>query len=55
MINFDEEVKKFKPSLEIEQAEEAIYNNDLTDIKDILDGLLHVQRTDSHEYTTDKY
>ena len=28
MINFEEELKKFKPSLEIDQAEEAIYKND---------------------------
>ena len=27
MINFDEEIKKFHPSLEIEEAEDAIYNN----------------------------
>ena len=27
MIDFDEEIKKFKPSLEVEDAEEAIYNN----------------------------
>lgn len=40
MINFDEEIEKFKPSLEVEQAEEVIYNNDLTDISDILIELL---------------
>ena len=27
MINFDEEIRKFKPSLEIAQAEDAIYKN----------------------------
>ena len=32
MINFEEELKKFHPSLEIDQAEEAIYNQDLTDM-----------------------
>ena len=26
MINFEEEIKKFHPSLEIEEAENAIYN-----------------------------
>lgn len=31
MIDFEEELKKFKPSLEVEEAEEAIYNQDLTD------------------------
>ena len=36
MINFDEEVKKFRPTLEVDQAEDAIYNNDLKDISDII-------------------
>lgn len=36
MINFEEELKKFHPSLEVEDAEEAIYNLDLTDMADIL-------------------
>lgn len=36
MINFEEELKKFHPSLEVEDAEEAIYNQDLTDMTDIL-------------------
>ena len=36
MINFEEELKKFHPSLEIEEAEDAIYNQDLTDMADIL-------------------
>ena len=30
MINFDEEIKKFHPSLEIEEAEDAIYNNNIS-------------------------
>ncbi len=36
MINFEEELKKFHPSLEIEDVEDAIYNQDLTDMADIL-------------------
>ena len=40
MINFDEEVKKFQPSLEVDQAEEAIFNNDLTDISDVIESIL---------------
>lgn len=36
MIEFEEELKKFKPSLEVEDAEDAIYNRDLTDMTDIL-------------------
>ena len=36
MIDFDEEIKKFKPSLEVEEAEDAIYSRDLSDMTDIL-------------------
>ena len=36
MIDFEEELKKFHPSLGVEDAEEAIYNQDLTDMADIL-------------------
>ena len=36
MINFEEELKKFHPSLEVEDAEEAIYNQDMTDMADLL-------------------
>ena len=40
MINFEEELKKFKPSLEIEDAEDIIYNQDLDDMSDVLIKLL---------------
>ena len=30
MIDFEEELKKFHPSLEVEDAEDAIFNQDLT-------------------------
>lgn len=40
MINFDEELEKFQPSLEMEQAEDVIHNNDLTDISDILKEII---------------
>ncbi|MGN0383452.1 MAG: hypothetical protein ACI4DS_04205 [Eubacterium sp.] len=36
MINFDEEIKKFYPSVEIDDAEDAIYNSNVTDITDIM-------------------
>ena len=36
MINFEDELKKFHPSLEVEDAEDAIYNQDLTDMADLL-------------------
>ena len=36
MINFDEEIKKFHPSLEIEEAEDAIYKNNISEITDVM-------------------
>lgn len=47
MINFDEEIEKFQPSLEIEQAEDIINNNDLIDVTDILKELLKDNRINS--------
>ena len=40
MIDFNEEVAKFQPSLEIDQAEEAIFNNDMTDLSDVIDTIV---------------
>lgn len=36
MINFDEEIANFKPSLEVTKLEEAIVRSDLTDMQDIM-------------------
>ena len=36
MLDFDEELKKFQPSLEVEDIENAVYQEDLTDMTDIL-------------------
>lgn len=36
MIDFEEELKKFHPSLEMEEVEDAIYNQDVTDLADVL-------------------
>ena len=36
MLNFEEELNKFKPSLEVEDIEEAVYQEDMTDMTDIL-------------------
>lgn len=40
MIQFEEELKKFKPSLEVDQIEEAVYNEDLTDMADFLQEVI---------------
>ncbi len=36
MIDFEEELKKFHPSLEAEDVGDAIYNQDVTDLADVL-------------------
>ena len=47
MIKFEEELKKFHPSLEIEEAEDAIYNQDLTDMADLLVSLVKEEREEA--------
>ena len=41
-MNFEEELKKFEPSQELDEADE-IYKRDLTDVMDILQELLKQQ------------
>lgn len=36
MIDFEEELKKYEPAIEVEQAEEDIKARDLTDLTDLL-------------------
>ena len=36
MLNYEEEIRKFKPSLEVEDIEDAVYEEDLTDMQDLL-------------------
>ncbi len=40
MINFQEEIKRFKPSLDVENIEDAIAKSDLTDMNDIMMQLI---------------
>ena len=54
MLNFEEELKKFHPSLEIEEAEDAIYNQDLTDMADLLVSLVKEDKAESAAITTKK-
>ncbi|MEE1243226.1 hypothetical protein [Frisingicoccus sp.] len=50
MINFDEELKKYKPSLEVDQAEEAIQRNDLRDVIDIVEEMMQEVRRDPRRF-----
>jgi len=36
MLDYEEELKKFQPSLEVEDIENAVYQEDLTDMTDII-------------------
>ena len=36
MIDFEEEIQRFKPSLDVEAEEDAIVKSDLTDMTDIM-------------------
>ena len=44
MINYEEELKKFHPSLDVIEAEDAIYNRDFTDVTDILKELINDEK-----------
>lgn len=44
MLNFEEELKKFKPSLEVEDIEEAVYQEDMTDMTDILREMMQQKK-----------
>ena len=36
MLNYEEEIKKFTPSLEVDDIEDAVYQEDLSDMTDLL-------------------
>ena len=47
MIDFDEEIKKFQPSQEVDEAEDAIYGNNTVDVTDIIDKIISKTRVSS--------
>lgn len=49
MLNFEEELKKFQPSLEMDEAEDAIYNRDLTDMTDLLREMMKEAKRNSNQ------
>ena len=44
MINSEQALKNFKPSLEAEDAESVLQNHDLTDVTDIITEVLRDAR-----------
>ncbi len=51
MINFEEELKKFNPSLEVDELEKTVYTLDLTDAADMLVGMMK----DTEQQTESQY
>ncbi|MBS7240336.1 MAG: hypothetical protein ACI4FY_01640 [Acetatifactor sp.] len=49
MINFEEELKKFHPSLEVEEIEDTIYKQNLTDLTDLLIKTMKENETETEE------
>ena len=49
MINYEEELKKIKPCLDVDEIESAVYTRDLTDIVDILQEMLKTEKIDRKE------
>ena len=41
MLDYEEELKKFKPSLEVEEIEDAVYQEDLSDVTDLLKQVMN--------------
>lgn len=40
MLNFEEELEKFQPSMDVEKVEDVVYNNNLADVTDIVKELI---------------
>ena len=41
MLDYEEELKKFKPSLEVEEIEDAVYQEDMSDMTDLLKQIMN--------------
>ena len=46
MLDFEEELKKFQPSLEVEELGDVIYQDDLTDMTDLLREVIEQTKQD---------
>lgn len=45
MLDFEEELRKFHPSMEVDEFEDTLKSNNLTDIADALIQLLDEKKT----------
>lgn len=46
MLNYEEELKKFEPSLDVDEVEDVVQNRDMTDVIDIIREVQRYQRRD---------
>ncbi len=44
MLDFEKELEKFTPSLEVNDAEDSIRNNDMSDIADLIKEIIEENR-----------
>ncbi len=44
MIDYEEELRKFEPCLDVNEAENAIYDREMTDLLDILQEMTRERR-----------
>lgn len=49
MLDFEEELRKFHPSIEVDDAEEAIFSQNMTDIADALIQVLEKSKEEDGE------
>ena len=46
MLNYDEELKKFKPILDVDEVENVIYGRDLMDVIDLIKEMKSAEEAD---------
>ena len=52
MLNFEEELEKFQPSMDVEKVEDVVYNNNLADVTDIVKELIPREHCKTGGYYT---
>ena len=52
-MDFEAELEKFQPSLEIDQAEDEIYGNNTTDVTDLIQSILKENVTSDSKKNND--
>ncbi len=51
MLNYEEELKKFKPVLDVDEVENAVYDSDITDVIDLIREMQAASSTDEPRRT----